>query len=124
VLGAFAAFALLLSAMGLYAVIAYAVAQRGREIGIRLALGAAPRRIFRMVLGDGLRQMLLGLTVGLAGAVAAGRVLASRLFHLGAADPFTLAAVVGLLVAVGLLACCVPARRAARLDPMVVMRTE
>jgi putative ABC transport system permease protein len=124
VLGAFAGFALLLSTTGLYGVIAYAVAQRGREIGIRLALGAAPRRIFGTVLGEGLRQMLLGLTLGLVGAVAAGRVLASRLSGVGAADPLTLGAVVGLLVAAGLLACTVPARRAARLDPMVALRTE
>jgi putative ABC transport system permease protein len=124
VLGTFAGFALLLSTMGLYGVIAYAVAQRGREIGIRLALGAAPRRIFRMVLGEGLRQMLLGLTVGLVGAFAAGRVLASRLSGVGAADPLTFGAVIGLLVAVGLLACCVPARRAARLDPVVALKAD
>lgn len=124
VLGAFAVLALGLSAVGLYGVIAYTVAQRSHEIGIRMALGAERVRIFGMVLGEGLRLTAVGLAVGLFGAFAAGRVVASRLFDVGAADPLTLGVVSALLVVVGLLACYLPARRATQVDPMVTLRTE
>jgi ABC-type antimicrobial peptide transport system permease subunit len=89
-----------------------------------MALGAERVRVFGMVLGEGLRLTAVGLSVGLFGAFAAGRVLTSRLFDVGAADPLTLGVVSALLVVVGLLACYLPARRATKVDPMVALRYE
>ena len=124
VLGVFALAALLLGAVGLYGVLSYAVAQRTREIGIRMALGAQSRDVLRLVMGDGLVLTLAGLALGLVGARAAVRALASQLYGVGPFDPATFVAVPLLVAAVALLACYIPARRATRVDPMVALRYE
>jgi putative ABC transport system permease protein len=123
-LGGFAALALLLAAVGIYGVMSFIVTQRTREIGVRLTLGAPPAEVTGMVLRQGMRFVLIGLLTGLAVALVAARSLASLLFGIGATDPLTLAAVSSLLAGVGLLACWLPARRAARVDPMVALRSE
>jgi putative ABC transport system permease protein len=122
--GLFGAAALLLAALGIYGVIAYAVSQQRREIGIRIALGARPSAVVRMVLFDGLRLTLVGVGLGLAGALATSRLLSGLLFGVSANDPLTFVAIVGVLSLVALLACWVPARRAAAVDPIVVLRAE
>jgi predicted permease len=121
---AFGALALVLAATGLYSVMAYAVSQRRREIGIRMALGASLRDVLRLIVSQGMRMALIGIVLGLAGALALTRVLASLLLGVGATDPGAFLGVAILLVAVVLLACYVPARRAARVDPLVVLRHE
>ncbi len=118
----FASLALLLSAVGVYGVLAYTVAQRAHEIGVRAALGASPGALTRMVLGSGLVLTLAGLAVGVAGALALTRLLANLLVGVGARDPATLVAAAATLVAVAAAACYVPARRAAKLDPLAVLR--
>lgn len=123
-LGIFAGLSLLLAAIGIYGVLAYAVSQRTREIGIRTALGATPGSVLRLVLRHGLWLTALGLAVGLAGATALTRLLASLLFGVGAWDVLTLGAVAVILGAVATLACFIPARRATRVDPLVALRTE
>ena len=125
-LATFAAFALLLAAIGIYGVISYLVGQRTREIGIRLALGAQQHHVLRMVLGQGARMALLGMVLGLAAALGLTQLLArySLLFGVSAADPITFAAVMLLLLLVTLLACYIPARRAMRVDPLVALRYE
>jgi putative ABC transport system permease protein len=122
--GFFAASALLLAVVGLYGVMAYAVTRRTGEIGVRIALGATPANILRLVLTQGARVALIGAMVGLAGSLALTRTLRSLLFGLSPTDPFTFAAVAFALMAVALLACWVPARRAARVDPMQALRYE
>ncbi|MFY9553260.1 MAG: ABC transporter permease [Blastocatellia bacterium] len=123
-LGSFSAIALTLAAIGIYGVMAYSVAQRTQEIGVRVALGATTRNVLSMVVGEGLRMTVIGLAVGLSGALLLTRVMASLLFEISATDPFTFTLVgIGLTV-VGLLACFVPARRAAKVDPMVALRYE
>ena len=122
--GSFAALALLLAGFGLYGVMAYSVAQRGRELGIRMALGAQARDVRALVVGQALRLGAAGLAIGLAGALLATRILDSLLFGVSARDPFTFAAVSAALVTVLLLAAYLPARRATRLDPMIALRTE
>jgi len=117
----FAALALLLSAVGVYGVLSYTVAQRAHEIGVRAALGASSGALTRMVLASGVALTAAGLAVGLAGALAVTRLLATLLVGVGARDPTTLFAAAATLFAVALLACYVPARRAARLDPLVVL---
>jgi len=123
-LGLFAGLALVLSAVGIYGVIAYSVAQRTHEIGVRVALGAARRNLLGMVLGEGLRTAIAGVVVGLAGACGLTRFLSSLLYGVRPTDPLTYAGVSVLLIAVNLLACYVPARRAASIDPIVALRYE
>ena len=122
--GAFAALALVLAAIGIYGVMAYVVSQRTGEIGVRMALGATSREVFRLILGDGLRLTAVGVVLGIAGSFAVGRWLKSLLFGVGSWDFTTLLATAGLLLAVAALACLVPARRAMRVDPMVALRAE
>jgi predicted permease len=118
---AFAVVALFLAAVGLYGVLAYQVAQRRKEIGIRMALGSEPRGILALILREGLLVVVSGLAVGLVGAIAVGRAMQSQLYGVGTADPLVLGVVTLALMSVALLACAVPARRAARIDPVVAL---
>jgi putative ABC transport system permease protein len=121
-LGIFSALALILAAIGIYGVMAYTVALRTQEIGIRMALGAQQKDVLRLVLGQGARIAFFGVAIGLAAAAALARLLSSLLFSVSASDPLTFGAVAVLLVAVALLACYIPARRALRVDPIIALR--
>ena len=123
-LGLFAALALVLTAVGLYGVLSYSVAQRTHEIGIRRALGADAGDVYRLIVGDGMRLVALGLLLGIGGALLAARLLASLLFQTAPSDPATLAAVTATLAAVSLAASWLPARRAAGIEPTVALREE
>jgi putative ABC transport system permease protein len=123
-MGAFAVFALVLTATGLFGVIAYAVSERTHEIGIRMSLGAGQRDVFRLVVGQGMLLTLIGLGVGLPLALGMGRLVAGLLYGVAPDDFATLAGVAGILAGVALAACCIPARRAMRVDPMVALRSE
>jgi putative ABC transport system permease protein len=123
-LGLFAGLALLLTAVGLYGVMAYSVVQRAQEIGIRIALGARTGDVLKMVLRQGLKLTAVGLAIGLAAAWALTRYMQSLLFGVKAADPLTFVAIALLLIAAALVACWIPARRATKVDPMVALRSE
>jgi ABC-type antimicrobial peptide transport system permease subunit len=123
-LGGFAAVALLLAVVGIYGVTAHAVAQRRREIGVRMALGAEKGSVLGLIIRGGLRLTLLGVAIGLIGAFALTRYLSSLLYSVKATDPVTFLGVAVGLTGVALMACWLPARRAARVDPMVALRTE
>jgi putative ABC transport system permease protein len=118
----FAALAALLAAVGIYGVMAYSVSERTHEIGLRMALGASSGDVLRLVMGNGARLVAAGLAVGLGAAVALTRVMASLLFQVSATDPATYASIAALLAAIALLASYLPARKAARVDPMVALR--
>jgi putative ABC transport system permease protein len=123
-LSIFAGTALLLTAIGIYGVLAYSVAQRTSEIGIRIALGAGKSSIFRLIVGQAMTLVGISLVLGVAGAFAATRLLSSLLFGVGASDPGTFAGIVLLVSAVAFIAAWVPARRATRVDPIIALRTE
>ena len=120
----FAAVALAMAAIGVFGVMSYAVTLRLREMGIRLALGASPSEVRRMIVFQGLRQAAAGIAIGGAAAVALTRLMSSLLFHVSPGDPLTLVAVAGTLILTAAAACYVPARRATRVNPLVVLRTE
>ena len=123
-LGFFAGLALLLASIGLYGVISYSVAQRTHEIGIRLALGAQRSEVLTLIVRQGLKLTLIGLAIGIPGALGLTRFLSSLLYGVKPTDPFTFIAVSFSLVGVALLASYIPARRATTVDPMVALRYE
>ncbi|MHB8501796.1 MAG: ADOP family duplicated permease [Candidatus Acidiferrales bacterium] len=123
-LGLFAALALVLSAVGIYGLMAYAVSQRTHEIGVRLAVGAQRRDVLRLIVGEGAKLAFFGIVIGFSAAFGLTRLMASLLFEVTPSDPETFAAVALLLAAVALVACYIPARRATRVDPMVALRYE
>jgi putative ABC transport system permease protein len=120
----FGAIALTLASVGLYSVMAYSVTQRSHELGIRIAVGASPRDILRLVLGQGVRLTLIGAALGLVASLLVTRALASLLFGVSATDPITFIAVPVVLALVAMLACYLPARRAMRVDPIIALRYE
>jgi ABC-type antimicrobial peptide transport system permease subunit len=120
----FALVALSLAAVGLYGVLAFTVARRTAEIGIRMALGAQRTDVRRMVVGQGMGIVAIAIALGVGGALATGRLLGSLLYGVSPRDPVTYATVVGVLLAMALLACWIPARRATRIDPMEALRHE
>ncbi|MGH9738254.1 MAG: FtsX-like permease family protein, partial [Candidatus Acidiferrales bacterium] len=123
-LAIFAALALLLSCIGIYGVISYLVAQRTHEIGVRMALGAQPSQVLRLILGQGAKMALLGIAIGLVASLALTRLMTKMLFGVSAYDPLTFLGVAALLIVVALAACYIPARRAMRVDPMIALRYE
>jgi putative ABC transport system permease protein len=120
----FAALALLLAAIGVYGVMSYMTGRRTGEMGIRMALGAQPRDVVRMILGEGILLATIGIVVGTAGAIALTRFLASMLFEIKPTDPATFVGVAMLLLIVSLAACYIPARRAMRVDPVTALKCE
>ena len=120
----FAAIALLLAAVGLYAVIAHSVSQRTQEIGIRMAVGATARDILKLVFRQGMRPLGIGLAIGLAALFAVGRVLRSELVQVSPTDPITIVVASLVLILAAMLGCWIPARRAMRVDPVVALRDE
>jgi putative ABC transport system permease protein len=123
-LGLFALLALILAAIGIYAVVAYATEQRSQEIGIRIALGASRSSVVRMVVGQGLAQIALALVIGTAGALALSRLLQSLMFEVTTTDPLTFGGMAMLLALTALVACWLPARRASGIDPVAAIRHE
>jgi ABC-type antimicrobial peptide transport system permease subunit len=123
-LAAFAGLALVLTAVGIYGVLSYAVRRRVREIGIRMALGASHSDVLKMVVADGMKPILLGVGIGIAVALALGSVVSSLIYGVRPTDPLTFATVASLLIAVGVLATIVPAYRATRVEPVRTLRDE
>jgi ABC-type antimicrobial peptide transport system permease subunit len=121
-LGVVSLLALILGAIGLYGVLSYIVAERTREIGVRMALGATVGSVRRMVVSQGAKVVVLGVVIGVAGALASTRLLNTLLFDVGAADPLAFAGVSAMMIAVGMLASYLPARRASRVDPIESLR--
>ena len=121
---AFAALALVLGAIGIYGVLSFLVSKRTREIGIRLALGAQRRDVFRSIMTEGLQLALAGVGLGMAGAAAVARLLSRELYGVGPADPLTYAAVAVVMAIVTMAACFVPTYRAMRVDPLIALRQE
>ena len=123
-LGLFAGVALLLAAVGIYGAVAYSVEQRTGEIGVRMALGAQTRDVLRLVVRQGMSPVLIGLGLGLAAALALGRLLTAQLYEVSASNPFFLAGTAAVLGVVGLIACLIPARRATLVNPIEALRNE
>jgi putative ABC transport system permease protein len=123
-LSIFAAVALVLTIIGLYGVMSYSVAQRTNEIGIRMALGAQTRDVLGLIVKDGMKLVLLGLVLGISGALGLTRLLSSLLFGVTTRDPMTFVAIAALLSVVAILACYIPAWRATRVDPLEALRCE
>jgi putative ABC transport system permease protein len=122
--GGFAAVALLLAAVGIYGVMSFAVAQRSHEIGVRMALGARRSEVVVLMVRGGMRLALIGIAIGLAGAYGLGRLMHTTLYGVESADLGSLTAVAALLLLVAMLACWLPARRSAAIDPMKALRNE
>lgn len=120
----FASVALLIASVGIYGVIAYSVSQRTAEIGVRMALGATPRGVLRLIVNEGMKVALAGIGTGLLGGLALGRALSSLVFDVPVRDPLTFTGVAVALAGVALAACAIPALRASRVDPMVALRYE
>jgi putative ABC transport system permease protein len=123
-LGLLSGVALVLAAVGIYGLLAYTVARRTQEIGLRMALGADRIGVLRLVMGQGVRLTLAGIGIGIVFSLAITRFLATLLFNVSSTDPLTLGGMAALLLMVALLACWIPARRATRVDPLVALRCE
>jgi putative ABC transport system permease protein len=123
-LGVFSGMALLIAAIGIYGVLSYSVNQRTREIGLRMALGAQPRNVMRLVIGQGMIVGMIGIVVGLLGGLAMGSAVSSIVYGVPARDPLTFVVVAVVLTAVAFAACIIPARRAASVDPIIALRYE